>query len=276
MISVESITGESVVSKSPLSGGCIGNSFRVDTKSRSFFLKSYSRPGISQAEAHGLSELKKATEVLTPEVIASTENELLLEFIKSRAPRRDFQSLLGNQLATLHRVKGENFGFYENNFIGESHQINQKRDSWNEFYVENRISYQLNLAKRNGYFDAKLENLSNKLLALIPEILAGSEEEPALLHGDLWGGNVMTNETGEPVLIDPAVYYGHRESDIAMTMLFGGFDQQFYESYNRHYPLAKGWESRLDLYKLYHILNHLNLFGESYYSQVISLIKAYL
>lgn len=270
-------TGQTTVKTTPLAGGCIGSSFCIETeRGNRYFLKRYSRPGVAEAEAAGLKELSKAQKVNTPQVLAATHDELLLNYIDSAGKREDFQTLLGEQLAALHAVKGREFGFERDNFIGESVQVNRKCDSWNRFYIEHRLRYQLQLAKRNGSCTTELKKLSSELIAIIPNILKGSEEEPCLLHGDLWGGNVMTDESGEPVLIDPAVYYGHRETDIAMTTLFGGFSEEFYRSYNRHYPLKKGWESRLNLYKLYHILNHMNLFGNSYYSQAISLMKSYL
>lgn len=177
----------------------------------------------------------------------------------------------------MHKHASDNFGFYENNFIGSNPQINlPQKNNWIEFYWENRLLFQYKLAEQNGYVNSEFKKSFAEFERRVPIILEGSEEKPCLLHGDLWSGNFMIDENGDPVLIDPAVYYGHREADLGMTKLFGGFDSAFYESYNETYPLPEGLEFRINIYKLYHVMNHLNLFGTGYLPQTISIINLYL
>lgn len=273
----EKITGERISQKSSLGGGCIGDSQKVMTENGNFyFVKHYRKSNVARAEALGLKELNKAKAIRVPEVIGYSENTLVLNLINSNGQSRDFQKKLGIQFANLHKFHNEEFGFYEDNFIGDNDQKNNFSKDWNTFYTENRLGFQMKLAQRNGYADSQLKTKFEKLRSRIPEILSRSEEPPSLLHGDLWGGNVMSDEKGDPCLIDPAVYYGHREADLAMTKLFGGFSSEFYNSYDSTFPLKKGYKERENLYKLYHILNHLNLFGRSYYSQAISLMSYYV
>ncbi len=273
----EKITGEKINNKSSLGGGCIGDSNKVTTTDgNTYFVKSYKKNGVAKAEATGLKELEKARAIKVPRVIGYTENTLVLNHIESHGQTKYFQKKLGQQFANLHKYKSSKYGFSENNFIGDSDQKNNYSDDWIFFYTENRLKFQIKMAQKNGYADRHLKDKFSKLEFLIPKILKGSEEEPSLLHGDLWGGNVMSDENGDPCLIDPAVYYGHREADLAMTKLFGGFSMDFYKSYNETFPLKPGYLQRENLYKLYHILNHLNLFGRIYYGQAISLIDSYL
>ncbi|NWF49767.1 MAG: fructosamine kinase family protein, partial [Ignavibacteriaceae bacterium] len=163
---------------------------------------------------------------------------------------------------------------------GSNPQINipdeKEKLNWTLFYFNKRILFQLQLAERFGNATEELRKAISKLEDKIEDIIKGSEEKPSLLHGDLWSGNYMVDENGNAVLIDPAVYYGHREADLGMTKLFGGFSSEFYRAYNETYPLEDGYEYRENIYKLYHVLNHLNLFGGGYYSQALSLIKYYV
>ena len=172
------------------------------------------------------------------------------------------------------------FGFYEDNYIGSTSQINiadecEKLD-WTKFYFNKRLKFQFDLAEKKGCGGEELRKAFSKLENKFVDILKSNDEKPSLLHGDLWSGNYITDENGKACLIDPAVYYGHREADLAMTKLFGGFDSSFYAAYNEEYPLDDGYLYRENVYKLYHILNHLNLFGVGYYQQAVSLIKFYL
>lgn len=274
---IEQLIGEKIKSQQPLSGGCIGTSYKLQTTSEKlFFLKQYKKRGMTQAEAFGLQELQESGAVRVPKVFTHTDKYLILEYIESAPKVRNFQPLMGQQFAKLHKVKKGFFGLSEDNFLGESDQKNNKSNNWCNFFTENRLDFQISLAKRQGLADKSLLTTYQTLKEIIPQILVGSEEEPSLLHGDLWGGNYMVSELGEPVFIDPAIYYGHREADLAMTSLFGGFDSSFYDAYQKEYPLKEGWQKRQDLYKLYHILNHLNLFGQSYYSQALSLMHSYV
>jgi len=265
-----SIIDEKIISSSPLGGGCIGSCYKVITSSGNYFVKYYSKAGISKEEAHGLKELANSNTVKVPEALKFDDHSLVLDFISQGSKKENFQKKLGTELALLHKTKAPRYGFYENNHIGSTSQINIEKENWIDFYIENRLDYQVSISEDKDI----IQNYKN-LRTKIPEILAGSIEEPSLIHGDLWGGNVISNEEGEPVLIDPAVYYGNREMELAMTRLFGGFTEEFYNSYNREYPMKKNWKERQNIYKLYHILNHFNLFGSSYKHQVLELMTGY-
>jgi fructosamine-3-kinase len=180
---------------------------------------------------------------------------------------------MGRKLAAMHKAtSSKGFGWTMNNTIGSTPQINTWTADWVEFYRQHRLAYQFQLARRRGGSFPR----QDELLAAIPELLAGHEVQPSLVHGDLWGGNAGCTATGEPVIFDPATYYGDREVDIAMTELFGGFPAGFYQGYNEVFPLDAGYEQRKNLYNLYHILNHFNLFGGGYASQANRLIDQIL
>jgi fructosamine-3-kinase len=247
-----------------------------------FFLKLALRgkSGMFEAEAQGLEELRKAVAVSVPEVIANEEDFLLLEWIEEGKDTNDSSmEKLGFQFAEQHRFHGEKFGFMQENFLGDSPQINipssTGSENWATFFVENRLKYQAELADKNGYSTQEMRILLDLLIMKIPDLLSGTEEKPSLLHGDLWCGNYLVDVYGKPWLIDPAVYYGHREADLAMTSLFGGFSDIFYSAYKSAFPLAPDYAVREPLYQLYHLLNHLNLFGTGYYRQVLSILKRY-
>jgi len=227
-----------------------------------------------EAEADGLRELKKAGAVRVPEIIgcgiADDKSFLAIERLALQRPDAAIARRFGEQLAALHRHTEERFGWFRDNTIGLTPQINTWTEDWPAFFREHRLEYQLKLAAANGYSNDLAEpgsRLANKLTDLFVDY----EPAASLLHGDLWGGNWGCAD-GEPVIFDPAVYYGDRETDIAMTMLFGGFGQAFYEAYEASWPLAPGHERRLKLYQLYHVLNHVNIFGRSYLSQAKQLL----
>lgn len=276
---IEELLGEEITKISSLGGGCIGNSALISTKNTQYFVKTY--PGnnnrVIECEANGLNELSQSKAVRIPQVRICNSGYLILEYIQTGTRCKNFMEIFGAALAGLHKTTAEKFGFYEDNFIGATVQKNTPGvEDWTEFYWENRLLYQLRLCEKNGYATNELKILFAKLDNNLTKILEGSENTASLIHGDLWGGNYLVDESGLPVLIDPAVYYGNREAELAMTMLFGGFDERFYHSYNETYPLPEGWKYRIDIYKLYHIINHLNLFGTGYYSQAVSLIKKYV
>ncbi len=275
---LEEILGKNIVSSSSIGGGSIANSQIVKTEGgEKYFFKSYGNNSvILQNEANGLKELARSNSIRIPKVIAVADDFLLLEFIETGKREYGFSKLFGKQFAQMHRTTSDKFGFYENNFIGSNPQINLPTSTnWIDFFWENRLLFQFKLAEQNGYVNSEFRIMFKKLEQNILSILEETGEPPALLHGDLWGGNFIVDEMSNPVLIDPAVYYGNREADLAMTKLFGGFDSEFYSAYNEEYPLPDNWEYRINLYKLYHVLNHLNLFGRSYYSQAFSIIKEY-
>ena len=184
------------------------------------------------------------------------------------------QALLGKQLAQLHLAKTEKqaFGWHRNNTIGSTPQINPWNEDWIEFYTENRLRYQFDLARQKRMSFKYEEDLYEK----IPQFFADYDPEASILHGDLWGGNASANRHDLPVIYDPATYYGDRETDIAFTELFGGFTQAFYQNYHQTYPLDPGYKIRKKLYNLYHVLNHYNLFGGGYASQAQSMIHELL
>ena len=280
---IEDKTGSNVISASSLSGGCISNAYNIKTETgNEYFLKINDSTPDSMFinEANGLIEIKKSGAIRVPEVILFENNFILLEFIDSGSKSKSFFTDFGRNFAAMHKFNGEKYGFYEDNFIGSNPQINipngLEANNWVDFYFNKRILYQFKLAERNGYTDRELRDGIAGLEKRIEYILGSSVEPPTLLHGDLWGGNYIVDEKGNACLIDPAVYYGHREADLAMTKLFGGFSSEFYAAYNECFPLQEGHEYREPVYTLYHVLNHLNLFGSSYYSQAISLIYYYL
>ena len=279
---IEDWAGEKIISGKTVGGGSIADSRVIETESgKRYFLKSGSQNDkMFFCEAHGLQELEKSKTIRVPHVFLVTEDFLLIEYIASGRSSNAFFELFGKRFADLHRFKSESFGFYEDNFIGHTAQLNiaagaQKSD-WKTFYYEKRLLYQFKLAEKQGLSSSRLNEGFAKLENRIDQILAGSENDAVLLHGDLWSGNYLTDENEQPVIIDPAVYYGNREVDLAMTKVFGGFDTQFYSAYNEAYPLADGYDYRENIYKLYHILNHLNLFGMGYHSQAVNLLWSYL
>jgi fructosamine-3-kinase len=280
---IENLRGSTVKKTESLSGGCISNAYKVtfeDNLSCLIKINELSPVDMFIKEAHGLQELRKANAIKVPEVLLFDAEFILLEFINSASKQKYFFEEFGRKFALLHKYNADEFGFYEDNYIGSTPQININNDktkkNWTSFYLSNRLLYQFKLAEKNGYTDSRLRDTFMKTENKIESILEGSDAKPSLLHGDLWSGNYMTDENGDACLIDPAVYYGHREADLAMTKLFGGFSQTFYDSYNDTFPLSEGWKYRENIYMLYHVLNHLNLFGSGYYSHALSLMKFYI
>lgn len=263
-----------------LSGGCINECHKLITDKSSYFVK-YNFgdrfSGMFAAEAKGLSLLKNAQTIYVPEVLhqsaAGKYEFLLLEYIAEGKKSRNFWENFGRNLAGLHRVNHKLFGLDHDNYIGSLPQKNKQCKTWEEFLVLNRLDPLVKSA-----FDQKLLNREDingfdRLYPTIENMLP--KEQPSLLHGDLWSGNFMVNSQGEASIIDPAVYYGHREMDIAMTKLFGGFSTNFYNYYNDEYPLEKGWEKRVEFNKLYPLLAHLLLFGSSYAEQLRHILRRY-
>lgn len=278
------IFGESVTirEKHGVGGGCINQtSLLVLDNGKRVFLKENSTayPALFRTEAEGLAALASDDGPRVPQPYgygeAGGRQFMVLEYIPEGRRKSDFWEDFGRRLARLHQTKrNKRFGFEGDNYIGATPQENGWEESWPEFFGRRRLAVQLELARKNGYGDQRwcrgLEQIIERLDQILPR-----PDQASLLHGDLWGGNFMVGSDGSAVLIDPAVSYGHREADLAMTELFGGFRPPFYASYNEVFPLDPGYEKRRDLYNLYHLLNHLNLFGGSYASSVASIVARY-
>jgi fructosamine-3-kinase len=308
---ISEVTGEkfSIDNRRSVSGGCINQGYAISSSSsRTYFAKinEASQVAMFEAEALGLQQMRATQTIRLPEPICwGTEGTcayIVLEWLDLGGRRGDLTwQEMGRKLAEMHKyippsppllIGGEDvdsallrvskevdpvllrrrFGWDINNTIGSTVQINNWTANWAEVWAEHRIGYQLKLAKsRGGHFPQ-----GERLLKLIPELLAGYEPKPSLVHGDLWGGNAGVTSAGEPVIFDPAAYFGDREVDIAMTELFGGFSAAFYRGYSQVWPLDSGYEKRKTLYNLYHILNHFNLFGGSYESHANQMINRIL
>jgi len=257
-------------------GGSINRTAKLQTTHGPYFLKYNSAslyPQMFELEKRGLNLLKEANEAHIPNVIDSGEagdySALLLEYIESGIPIRSFWEDFGMALANLHKHTAPKFGLDHDNYIGSLAQSNTEHASWADFFVSERIEPQLRMANLSADIVQRFGRLFSKIEEIFPT------EPPSLLHGDLWSGNYMTSADGDAVLIDPAVYYGHREMDIGMTKLFGGFSAPFYAAYNTAFPMEIGWENRIDICNLYPLLVHVNLFGGSYLSQVTSILNKY-
>jgi len=280
---IEEKLGSKIKSFTSLSGGCISDAYKITTNDKSDFFLKYN-PSTSNdmfvKEADGLTELAKSDAIRVPEVLGFDDDYILLEYISTGSKKKNFFEEFGRSFAEMHKFTSESFGFFEDNYIGSNPQKNipseKEKSNWVEFYFDKRILFQFKLSEKLGNSTEELRKWISILENKIQEIIGNSNEKPALLHGDLWSGNYIVDENGSAVLIDPAVYYGNREADLGMTKLFGGFGSEFYKTYNEIFPLEDGYEYRENIYKLYHILNHLNLFGGGYYSQAISLIKFYI
>lgn len=264
----------------PVGGGSINDSYRLDTDQGPFFVKVNTAdrfPSMFEAEADGLRRLRTAAAIRVPRVIATGEDKdsfLLMEWVEPGLKTGAFWAEFGRSLAALHRNTASTFGLERGSYIGSLKQLNTPHERWPEFFITCRLEPQVSMArdrKRIGAGDVlRFERLYAKLEGLFPK------EPPALLHGDLWSGNFLCDADGVPVLIDPAVYYGHREMDLAMTRLFGGFEEGFYTAYNETWPLEAGWQERVDLCNLYPLLVHVNLFGSGYVQQMESVLRRFV
>jgi fructosamine-3-kinase len=259
-------------------GGCINNATVLQDGNQRYFVKlnEAARLAMFKAEAEGLKEMAQTRTVRTPEPvcwgIADGLAYLVLEYLDLGSADSHCLERLGQQLAEMHRVTGDQFGWRLDNTIGSTPQINSYSSDWLQFWRDHRLGYQLKLAARNG---RQLMRQGERLMADLGGFFLNYRPVPSLLHGDLWGGNV--GAAGQrPVIFDPAVYYGDREADLAMTELFGGFSARFYQAYQDTWPLDEGYPVRKTLYNLYHILNHFNLFGGGYGSQAEHMIDSLL
>ncbi len=265
-------------------GGCINNAVLVTASSgQSFFIKSNrdATEHVFRAEAEGLRAIRETNTIRVPQIITFGTVEtsgafLVMEAIEPKGRANDFFETLGRQLAEMHRAgTSDRFGFDQNNWLGSSEQPNDRSSDWVEFWATSRLGFQLELADKNQLGGRELQQLGRRLIDRLDGLISSSAEPPSLIHGDLWSGNYMADERGQPVLIDPAVYYGNREAEFGMTTLFGGFPSEFYDAYAAALPLAEGWKTRVEIYRLYHLLNHLNLFGSSYLSGCLEILQRY-
>ncbi len=260
------------VTLAPVGGGDISAAYRAEgSDGRLLFIK-HGRADVLSAEEAGLTQLHAARHSLVvPKpvaLLAVHENEavLVLEWLERASADVAHWTRLGRGLAELHRTVGEEYGYDRDNFIGRLPQSNAASDNWVDFFRERRLEPQAERARRSGRWSSRRQQSLDRLYGVLPEILP-PRPEASLVHGDLWGGNAMATTSG-PAIVDPAVYHGHREVDIAMTELFGGFSSTFYDTYRDAYPVDSGYEQRRDVYNLYHLLNHLNHFGGSYAGSV--------
>lgn len=260
-----------------LFGGDINQTFLLKTDQGPFFLKlnKVNRLTMFEAEFAALEEIARSRTIRVPSPILAGTTEthafLAMEYIELGGSSDRAEAALGEQLAAMHQCTATQFGWDQDNTIGSTPQQNQQHDHWIDFWREQRIAPQLRWANHSS-----LNRKGEQLLNHLDTMLADHQPTPSLLHGDLWGGNWSTARSGEPVLYDPALYYGDRETDLAMTTLFGGFSPRFYEAYQTTWPLDAGYEQRIPLYNLYHILNHYNLFGGGYGRQAEQIIDRLL
>ncbi len=291
-------SGIAVTGRIPVSGGDINRAYALTLSDGSrLFMKANRKENedFFRAEAEGLEALRTAGAISVPAVIArgsdDRESFLLLEYIEEGRRSPGASEELGRRLAELHLadtekmtadndktnaasyVPGGRYGFLHDNYIGAGFQCNEPADSWTEFFIDRRLRPQFERA--SYYWDSGYRKTVDRFLDKAEQYLA-EPKQPSLLHGDLWAGNYMIDSCGEPWLIDPAAYVGHAEADLAMTELFGGFDRRFYDAYRETAEIDPGYADRRDLYNLYHLLNHLNLFGGSYLYSVKSIVSRYI
>ncbi|WP_036483070.1 fructosamine kinase family protein [Myxosarcina sp. GI1] len=260
-------------------GGCINQCYKISGNNTSYFVKLNRATQLEMfiAEAVGLQQMYDTQTITIPEPICwGTVNDscyLVLQWLDLGSGNGKAWELMGSQLAQMHKQgTSDRFGWDRDNTIGSTPQINTWEDNWSKFFAEHRIGYQLKLAKRKGGSFPD----TNKVIAAVTEQLADRNPQPSLVHGDLWSGNAAVTADGEPVILDPATYYGDREVDIGMTEMFGGFPAAFYQGYNQTWQLDSGYQQRKTIYNLYHILNHFNIFGGGYGSQAQRMIRQIL
>ncbi len=269
-----------IISSDSVGGGDINQSFLIKTDRGEFFVKknlSEPFPGMFPAEAKGLDLMRASQSVRIPEVHECFDFEdhayLVMEYIRSAPQTKNFWKDFAERLSSMHRVTQDRFGLDHNNYIGSLNQSNNEHSAWNEFFITERLEPMIKM----GVDDKKIPRIDlpifDALFSLLQDFFP--EEEPALIHGDLWSGNFMADDKGEPCIYDPAVYFGHREMDIGMSKLFGGFDRTFYEYYQEAFPMESGWTERIDVANIYPLLVHVNLFGGSYYQSVLRVIRDY-
>ncbi|MCB1738031.1 MAG: fructosamine kinase family protein [Gammaproteobacteria bacterium] len=260
-----------ISSRHPRGGGSINSAWEVAGGGERYFVKlnDAERIDMFEAEGEGLAELARAGTIRVPKPIcwglAGSESYIVMEYLPLSPSSGDTQTRLGEQLAAMHRFGRDRFGWHRDNTIGSTPQPNTQESGWVTFWRKHRLGHQLKLA--NAHFGNGLQRTGERLLDALPALFSDYRPSPSLLHGDLWGGNASADADGNPVIFDPATYYGDREADLAMTELFGGFSRSFYDAYTAAWPLDPGYRTRKVLYNVYHLLNHANMFGGGYASQ---------
>ncbi len=268
-----------VENQSNIGGGCINSAFRVEGGGRRYFVKfnSANLLDMFEAEAEGLNEMARADAVYVPQPVTTGISDshayLVMEYLETGSSG-DMQTF-GEQLAQMHRYTRDRFGWHRDNTIGSTSQPNDWSSDWIAFWREQRLGFQLELAHRHGA-GSTLYDRGQQLMEHVADFFTDYQPVASVLHGDLWSGNYAFTRSGEPVIFDPAVYYGDREADLAMTELFGGFSRAFYDGYDAAWPIDPGYATRKTFYNLYHILNHFNLFGGGYASQAQRMIDQLL
>jgi protein-ribulosamine 3-kinase len=278
---IERNLSTTVTDSTAVGGGSINHAYCLATNAGKYFIKINSMdkfPGMFKAEAAGLTVIAATAAIRVPQVLlcdnAGNESFLLMEWIDARRSTAKASEELGRNLAQMHRRSADYFGLDYDNYMGSLPQSNKIHNNWADFFIEERLMPMVSIA-----MDKQLLTKGDIAdFGLLYKNLSGlfDEEAPALIHGDLWGGNYLVDTNERPFLIDPAICYGHREFDMAMTSLFGGFSNEFYRAYRESFPLAKGWEGRIDLWNLYPLLVHLNLFGGGYLGQVRDCLRGYV
>jgi fructosamine-3-kinase len=267
---MEAALGARILRETPIGGGCINHAAKLETDKGALFAKwnDEAPPGMFAGEAASLDALRGGS-LVVPNVVAFSGAFLITEHLEPGRRVPDFDERLGRGLAELHRKTSHAFGFEIDTYCGTTIQPNRWTASWIDFYREHRLGHQLGLLR--GSVDTRV---FEKLLAKLQELL--TEGTPALIHGDLWSGNLHVTQGGLPALIDPASYYANREAELGMMTLFGGFGARVYDAYHEAFPLEPGWRERNPLYQLYHVMNHAHLFGGAYAAQATSLARRYL
>jgi len=275
-------TGQPFAPDAPrgLGGGCINSAFKLGDGRQTWFVKTNTadRLDMFEAEAAGLEALAAAHAIGVPQALCAGTTDglsyIVMQHLELGHASNDGWKEAGRQLAALHRESTSAFGWVRENTIGATPQPNRREEDWIRFWQEQRLGFQLRLAASNGY-GGRLQSLGEQLLTRFPTLIDHSPR-PSLLHGDLWGGNLGFTREGAPVIYDPATYFGDREAEIAMTELFGGFSTDFYAAYREAWPMDAGYRVRRELYNLYHVLNHLNLFGGGYGLQAQGMMQRLL
>ncbi|MCA0153434.1 fructosamine kinase family protein [Winogradskyella vincentii] len=271
---IEDLLDTSIVGSRSLSGGDTASVYKLDFADKTSSILKYSRNigsvNMFEAEVSGLQHIASTNTIATPSILNygthSDISFILMEYVKGKSPSKEDYEKLGYQLAQLHFHTSDNFGLDDDNFIGSLEQKNNLIDNWVDFYSEQRLGFQIKMAIIKGL-------LINSEIPSIDDIKTCLQSyckkvKPSLIHGDLWNGNFIVSEDGRPYLIDPSVSYSHSEMDIAMSRLFGGFDSSFYQAYHNEKPITEYYEERIEIYQLYYLLVHLNIFGTSYYGSV--------